>query len=500
MTRSDATLYIPRAVEEKLYNSLAKNVVTMVAGARQVGKSTLMRHVTDWVMAKMLKSKTSEGEFVISKRVFQYNLDDINLRAALKKDVSFIEKDINLALGEPLTRVRKKVFVFIDEIQKFPMLLDWIKQVYDVNGKNVKFLITGSSVTNFKDKMVETLAGRIEYIHLYPINFGELVSFKKGANLMWLKDLLLSLRGNESSHEGTDILDELEGRNAPTTDGLKKQVEEYLQKMYIHIREDKREVIGIFWESLFYGGLPRIFQVPLNERIEVIRNYVSIYLEREIGFISRNLDLELFGLSLGAFAEQSGMLLNIQKVSKDVGVARPSLYRYLDLLENTFLIKRVYPYVRGTGKEATKSVVLYYIDPGLVNVLSHVDSVAALANDNKAKSRAVASVLVNQFLTAFEFFDNPPRLFYWADYDNHRVDFVFDWYGITFGTVVTPYADVRKFDTTLEKFVKHTRNKNVVIFVPKLQFPNDQLEYSTKIVRFNDKQVLLVSLPYSMLC
>ncbi len=499
MNNDSTQLYIPRFVEKKLEDSIEKELITMLVGARQVGKSTLLERLKNKVKEDK-EPQNTQGGMVFKKRVFFYTLDDLSLRTALKKDITFLEKDIQLALGISLRDVKERVFIFIDEIQKFSPLLDWIKQIYDVNGKYVKFVLTGSSVSGFKEKMVETLAGRVEYVYLYPINYAELLNYRKKVSIGWLLPLLQNIAPTPTNKDAVEQILEQINHKKENEKPLKEQIDELLQQVYLVLRENQREVTAVFWEALFYGGLPRIFQVPLQQRVEIIRNYVSVYLEKEIGFIARNLDLELFGLSLSAFAEQSGDLLNIQKVSKDVGVARPSLYRYLDLLENTFLIKRLYPYLRTSDKSATKSVVMYYLDSGLVNVLSHVDSISDLARDHSALLRASRGLVLNMLLSIFEFLPNPPRVTYWADYNDHRVDFVFDWHNVTFGFIFEPHKmDARKFDTTLSKFVELVKNNQIVLITPRVNLPEEGLAYKVESFSVKNKEVIRVDIPLPVL-
>jgi len=490
--------YIPRLMEQKLRESIDKNVITMLAGARQVGKSTLLSHIGNLIKEQINKEQVKEGA-VFKRRVFTYTLDDIQLRTSLKKDIGFIERDIQLSLGVPLGRNQERVFIFIDEVQKFPQILDWIKQVYDKAGKKVKFFITGSSVAGFNEKLTETLAGRIENLHLYPINYRELFSYRKGVNASWLLELLQYLQPVQKDE---DMLSQLsKGESEISSTEIASKIKDLLQSVYVVASENKRETAAVSLESLFYGGLPRIFNVSLAERIEVIRNYVSVYLEKEVGFISRNLDLELFGLSLSAFAKQSGELLNIQKVSKEVGVARASLYRYLDLLENTFLIKRVYPYVVGGkgDKAATKSVSLNYLDPGLVNVLSGVNSVRELFRDTATMFRGARSYILNMLLSYFEFLPNPPHLHYWSDYEGHRVDFVFDLGGVTVGFLMNYSQDPRKIAKSVEKFVQLANNKTIVLITPQFDFPSEILQYSVEENQTAAKTVIDVKLNAQMI-
>ncbi|MFZ2055514.1 MAG: DUF4143 domain-containing protein [Candidatus Aminicenantales bacterium] len=68
-----------------------------------------------------------------------------------------------------------------------------------------------------------------------------------------------------------------------------------------------------------------------------------------------------------------GSKLDIQKLSRELGIARPTLYEYLSFLEGTFFIKLIRPYARGKNSEIRKSPKVYLCDTGLANRLATLD-------------------------------------------------------------------------------------------------------------------------------
>ncbi len=480
--------YIPRLVEEKLETLLDAPTIIMITGARQVGKSTLMEKIEEKVREKYSVKETMGGVEIV-KNVFNYTLDDIQLRSALRKDIRFIEKDINLALGENIYTTKKKIFVFIDEVQKHPQLFDWIKQVFDRNGKNIKFVITGSSALGLNKSLGETLAGRVEYIQVYPLVYPELVNSRLSLQRLWVKKFLSPLQSQDAINPlGTDstlteaILSQVDN-SSRTQDitQLAKQLSEVLAELYAVARTMERDLTAIALESMFYGGLPRLYTVKLEERIRLLRNYISVYLEKEIGFIARNIDLELFGLSLQSFAVQNGLPLNINQVSKEVGVARASLYKYLDLLENTFLIKRIYPYGgKNPVKGTIKSLSLYYVDTGILNSLLFVNSVGDMLRGANF-SKALGSFMLSNILAVLSLSDNPQPIAYWQDYEGHRVDFIVEGNNVVWAIIVNPHKDKRKFKATMVKFREIIPgDKNIIFVYPFLDAVKFSVQYAVE--------------------
>lgn len=497
--------YITRFVEERLENSFSSKLITMVIGPRQVGKTTLMQQVQARVEKKGAVSRESGG-LVFSRNVFTYVLDDIQLRGSLKKDARYIQKDIELSLGETLEKTEQQVFIFIDEVQKMPSLFDWIKQVFDANSEHIKFVLSGSSAISITSVASETLAGRVEYINVYPFAYSELLQAKVGVKQHFFIDLINEmdkLSGGEAADNSADsILSQLTAKSdkVETFAALKSYFEKKLPEYHSQISPVVREATASVVETLFYGGLPRVITSPIEERVRMIKNYIEVYMEKEIGTLARNLDLELFGLSLQSFAQQNGSTLNINQVSKDVGISRPSLYKYLDLLENTYLIKKVYPYaVGGVSEEATKSVVMYYLDSGILNNLSYVTSMQEMLRP-ETYTRIVGTWLLSTMLSGFSMLAHVPQMMYWQNYSGHKMDIVFERGDVTFGILFAKPKDPRRFAATIGKFAEASSKNTVIVFMPYFDPIGMSMAYQADEVDVEcGKQVITVELPLQFL-
>lgn len=498
--------YITRFVEERLEKSISSNLITMVIGPRQVGKTTLMQQVQALVEKRESSKKSEQGGIVFSRNVFTYVLDDLQLRSSLKKDIRFMQKDIELSLGETLEKTEQKVYIFIDEVQKMPSLFDWIKQVFDANNESIKFILSGSSALSITSVASETLAGRVEYINVYPFVYSELLQAKVGIKQHFFLDIIGmvdQLSGGEAADNSTDsILSQLS--TAKPKEEIFSALKEYFEKKFPEYHRQLapvvREATASVVETLFYGGLPRVITSPIEDRVRMIKNYIDVYMEKEIGTLARNLDLELFGLSLQSFAQQNGSTLNINQVSKDVGISRPSLYKYLDLLENTYLIKKVYPFASGgVSEEATKSVVMYYLDSGILNNLSYVTSMQEMLRPDTF-TRTVGTWLLSTLLSGFSMLAQVPHVMYWQNYSGHKVDIVFERGDVTFGILFAKPKDPRRLSSTIEKFAEASTKDTVVLFMPYFDAVGMSMAYKADEVPVESgKQVLTVELPLQFL-
>ena len=139
MTRSD---FVPRRAAQAIADALADTRVVLVNGARQAGKSTLVRAVA--------------GQ-----------------QAAEWRDLD-LPQDRQSALEDPIGFVAFPGLMVIDEIQRAPELLLAIKAKVDADPSPGQFLLTGSSRLLGLRELPDTLPGRMETIELWPFSQGEI--------------------------------------------------------------------------------------------------------------------------------------------------------------------------------------------------------------------------------------------------------------------------------------------------------------------------------------
>jgi len=136
------TAYFARDIESRVLSAARQLPAVLVTGARQAGKSTLLRH--------------------LFPKYRYVNLDDPQLRALGTSDPALL-----LSTNPPP--------VIIDEIQYAPQLLPHIKMRIDAHRRDAgQYLLTGSQVFQLMQGISETLAGRIAVFNLYPFSWKEL--------------------------------------------------------------------------------------------------------------------------------------------------------------------------------------------------------------------------------------------------------------------------------------------------------------------------------------
>ena len=134
---------ISRYIENSLHAALSDTPVVLLNGARQTGKTTLVRSFAEKTGARY------------------FTLDDYATLA--------------LAAGDPAGFIRNMSGpVVIDEIQKAPELFPAIKLAVDKDRTPGRFMLTGSANVMTLPRLSESLAGRMEIIPLFPFSAGEL--------------------------------------------------------------------------------------------------------------------------------------------------------------------------------------------------------------------------------------------------------------------------------------------------------------------------------------
>lgn len=151
-------MYIHRTLEAKFLKMSTFFKAVLVTGARQVGKTTMLKHL-------------SENRTYVS-------LDDVDTLTLAKEDPK-------------LFFMRYKPPIIIDEIQKAPELFPYIKILCDESEDSGLFWLTGSEQFSMMKNVTESLAGRIGIMTLYPLSISEINNVRLDAPLDFSLDNLV---------------------------------------------------------------------------------------------------------------------------------------------------------------------------------------------------------------------------------------------------------------------------------------------------------------------
>ncbi|MFW6024769.1 MAG: ATP-binding protein [Candidatus Woesearchaeota archaeon] len=216
----------------------------------------------------------------------------------------------------------EKIYLFIDEFQYMNNPTNFIKLIHD-HHENIKLFVSGSSTLEIRNKLKDSLTGRTITFELYPLDFEEFLLF------------------NDKNYK------------------LTKDNSNLINKELINYVED----------FIMYGGYPKIV---LEKDIEKKENYlnqiINTYIKKDIKEIA-DIKINSFNKLIRLLAHQSTNMLNISKLSQDIGLNRVTLSKYIDILEDTFVIKRISPFHKNLKSELTKMPEVFMLDTGIMHIL-----------------------------------------------------------------------------------------------------------------------------------
>lgn len=126
------------------------------------------------------------------------------------------------------------------------------------------------------------------------------------------------------------------------------------------------------WQELWLrGGFPDAVRGSFREWWE---SYLRTYVERDLPHLGVSADPVLLRRILTMLAHAQGGLFNASQFGKSLGISYHSVQRYVDILERTFLLRRLSPYFRNVGKRLTKAPKLYLRDTGLLHHLLNINA------------------------------------------------------------------------------------------------------------------------------
>ena len=128
---------------------------------------------------------------------------------------------------------------------------------------------------------------------------------------------------------------------------------------------------------------------------------------------------------LTMLAHSQGGLLNASGLGSSLGVSYHTIQRYLDILENTFLVRRLPPYFRNIGKRLTRSPKIYLRDTGLLHHLLNINSLEDL--DSHPIRGASWETFVLEDIIRRERLNHPhTQVFFWRTATGDEVDLVLE--------------------------------------------------------------------------
>ncbi len=302
---------IKRRLKDKIRAALTNQAAVAIIGPRQVGKTTLALEIGDELGAVYL------------------DLEDRADRDKLEDPRLFLEH-------------YEDRLVILDEIHRVPELFQDLRGIIDQGRRRGRrtgrFLVLGSASIDLLRQSGESLAGRIAYVYMGPLDVLEITDGHTGVSTLWVR-----------------------------------------------------------------GGYPDSYLAHDDKQsLQLRKDFIRTYLERDVALFGLRLPAETLERFWTMLAHSQGALLNASRYASGLGVSAQTVTRYIDLLADLLLIRRLPPCHVNVGKRLVKSPKIYVRDSGLVHALLNLADHNALTGHPVVGSSWEGFVIENLLAAAPE--------------------------------------------------------------------------------------------------
>ena len=328
---------IHRLAESQIRTALARAPAVVLLGPRQVGKTTLAQRVArDWP------------------------------GGAVYLDLERPADRLRLEDADTYLRAQSGKLVVLDEIHRLPGLFEVLRGLIDdrrAQGlRTGQFLLLGSAALDLMRQSSETLAGRIAYLDLPPLDAREAVADGRSLQTLWLR-----------------------------------------------------------------GGFPEsLLAADDTASLDWRRDFIRSYLERDVPMFAPRLPAETLRRLWVMLAHQQGGVLNQARLAAALGVSEPTVGRYIDLLVDLQLVRRLMPWSSNVGKRLVKSPKVLVRDSGMVHALLEIETLDDLLS-HPVSGHSFEGLCIDNLVQAAG-----PRLrpYFYRTHQGAEIDLVFERGGV----------------------------------------------------------------------
>lgn len=192
--------------------------------------------------------------------------------------------------------------------------------------------------------------------------------------IQFLPDVFKEMRGFIDEHPKTKFL--VLGSSSPellrqSSETLAGRIFYYELTPFLFTEIKEKVDLQQYWLK---GGFPKSILNDAEFSSKWLSNYIKTYLERDIQQFGYNLPPENLKRLWIMIAHLNGQLLNYAQLSHSLGVSAPTVKNYIDILEHTFMVRRLHPYFINIKKRIVKSPKIYIRDTGILHQLLAIDS------------------------------------------------------------------------------------------------------------------------------
>lgn len=306
----------------------------VLLGPRQVGKTTLARAIAS------RRAKSASLYLDLERPVDQRRLQD----------------------ADTFLRAQEGKLVVIDEIHRAPSLFEILRGIIDERRATGKrsghYLLLGSAAIELMRQASETLAGRVAYINLEPVDALELPHQVGSTDRLWVR-----------------------------------------------------------------GGFPdSVLAAKDAASLDWRRDFIRSYLERDVPMFAPRMPAETIGRLWTMLAHAQGAPLNQARLASSLGVSSPAIARYVDLLVDLLLVRRLRPWAGNVGKRLVRTPKVYIRDSGMAHALLDIETFEDLLGHPIAGPSWEGFVIENLIAAAGE----RRTAYFYRTEDGAEVDLLFE--------------------------------------------------------------------------
>lgn len=279
---------IARRIKARVTEALGYQAAVAIVGPRQIGKTTLALEIGEELGGIYL------------------DLEDRADREKLREPRLFLER-------------YEDRLVILDEVHRVPELFQTLRGLIDSGRRkgrrSGRFLVLGSAAIDLLRQSGESLAGRIAYVDMGPLDILEVPAGADALNALWVR-----------------------------------------------------------------GGYPDSYLAASDRQsFNIRKDFIRTYLQRDVREFGPRLPAETLERLWTMLAHSQGTLLNASRLALGLEISAQTVTRYIDLLADLLLVRRLPPYRANLGKRLVKSPKTYVRDSGLVHALLGIEDYNALA-------------------------------------------------------------------------------------------------------------------------
>jgi predicted AAA+ superfamily ATPase len=267
----------------------------------------------------------------------------------------------------------------IDEVQRAPELLLAVKRAVDRDRRPGRFLLSGSANLSLLEGVTDSLAGRAASFTLRPLSVRE-------------------LRGRTEQRP-------------------------FLPRFFEEQKPSRAGDGPLREEEVLAGGLPPVALKQVRDPSLWFRGFEQTYLERDVRDLAQVADLPAFRRLLQLSALRTGQVLNVSELGRDAQQSASTAARWLGILEASFAVVRLPPFLGNRASRLIKAPKLYAADAGLAAHLAGVEDIS-LAADEPLRGPLFETYVAHSLGALLEAHWPGARLAYWNVQGRHEVDFV----------------------------------------------------------------------------